>query len=254
MRGSGIVKDLEYTKKQYNLDANIRRYSEAIEEVGLWNSEKKIFEKYINKNDKILDLGCGAGRTTINLYMSGYTNITGLDIADKLIDFAKKYSSSHNLDINFVVGDATKLEYEDNSFDVVIFSFNGMQCIPGLENRRNVLKEVYRVLKPGGYYIFTAHDRHDPKCPQYLPFWEKIENDWKNGINESGVECLGDLITTDPAGEEAFIHFSTIDELKDFISEQPFEIVEYDYSYKIADEDEKTKDFSGDTVFWILRK
>lgn len=248
------MKDLEYTKKQYNLDANIKRYSEAIEDVGLWKSERIIFQKYINKNDKILDLGCGAGRTTINLFKEGYTNIIGLDIADKLIEFASYYSNSNNLNIEFVVGDATKLSYADNTFDVVIFSFNGMQCIPGLENRKNVLKEVYRVLKPGGYYIFTAHDRHDPIAPQYLPFWKKIEKDWKNGINESGVECLGDLITIDPTGEEAFIHFSTIDELKEFICEQPFKIIEHDYSYNIAEENEKTKDFSGDTVFWVLQK
>ena len=248
------MKDLEYTKEQYNLDANIKRYSDAIEKVGLWNSEKIIFNKYLKKNDRILDLGCGAGRTTINLFNEGYNNIVGLDIADKLIDFAKKYSSEHNLNIDFAVGDATKLEYENNLFDVVIFSFNGMQCIPGLENRKKVLKEVYRVLKPGGYYIFTAHDRHDPNSPQYLPFWEKVENDWKNGINESNVECLGDLITTDPAGEEAFIHFSTIDEMKDFIEEQPFKIVEYNYSYNIAKEDPVTKEFADDTVFWILKK
>ena len=248
------MKELEYTKKQYNLDANIKRYSEAIEDVGLWESERKIFQKYINKNDKILDLGCGAGRTTINLFKDGYTNIIGLDIADKLIEFANYYSNNNNLNIEFVVGDATKLSYDDNTFNVVIFSFNGMQCVPGLENRRNVLKEVYRVLKPGGYYIFTAHDRHDPIAPQYLPFWEKIEKDWNNGINESGVECLGDLITIDPAGEEAFIHFSTIGELKEFICEQPFKMIEYEYSYNIAEENEKTKDFSGDTVFWVLQK
>lgn len=248
------MKNLEYTKNQYNLDANIKRYSDAIEEVGLWNSERIVFEKYISKNDKVLDLGCGAGRTTINLFKNGYNNIIGLDIADKLINYAKDYSSTHKLNINFVVGNATKLEYEDNTFDVVIFSFNGMQCIPGLENRRNVLKEVYRVLKPGGYYIFTAHDRHDPKCPQYLPFWEKIETDWNKRINESNVECLGDLITTDPTGEEAFIHFSTIEEMKDFIKEQPFEIVEYNYSYNIAEENEITQEFAGDTVFWVLRK
>ena len=36
-------KDLEYTKKQYNLEANIDRYGEAIEKIGLWNSEKIIF-------------------------------------------------------------------------------------------------------------------------------------------------------------------------------------------------------------------
>lgn len=244
---------LEYTKKHYNLDANIKRYSDAIEEVGLWNSEKIMFEKYIKKTDKILDLGCGAGRTTINLYKNGYTNIIGLDIADKLIEFAKDYSKKINLDIDFVVGDATKLEYPDNTFDVVIFSYNGMQCIPGLENRKNVLKEVNRVLKTGGYYIFTAHDRHDP-ASSYLDFWKKIENDWKNGINESNVECLGDLLTTDPTGEEAFIHFSTIDELKEFLSEQPFEIIEYEYTYNIAEENEKTKDFAGNTVIWVIKK
>lgn len=83
------MKNLEYTKHQYNLDANIKRYSEAIEQVGLWNSEKIVFNKYIDKNDKILDLGCGADRTTINLFKNGFTNIIGLDIADKLIDFVK---------------------------------------------------------------------------------------------------------------------------------------------------------------------
>ena len=85
-------------------------------------------------------------------------------------------------------------------------------------------------------------------------FTDKIEHDWANGINESNVECLGDLITTDPTGEEAFIHFSTIDEMKEFIKEQPFEIVEYNYSYNIAEEEGKTKEFSGDTVFWVLKK
>lgn len=247
------MKDLDYTKNQYNLDENIKRYSEAIEKVGLWNSERIIFKKYINKNDKILDLGCGAGRTTINLFKDGYTNITGLDIAEKLIDFAKEYSNSNNLNINFIVGDATKLDYEDNTFDIVIFSYNGMQCIPGLENRRNVLKEVYRVLKPNGYYIFTAHDRHDPKS-SHLDFWKDLEIKWQNGINEKNVECLGDLITIDQAGEEAFIHFSTIEELEEFIKEQPFEIIEHDYSYNISDESEQTKKFAGDTVFWVLRK
>ena len=248
------MKNQEYTKKQYNLDNNIKRYGDAIDEVGLWNSEKAIFNKYINKKDRILDIGCGAGRTTINLYRDGFKNILGLDIADKLIAYAKNYCIEHNLNISFMVGDATKLNFEDNSFDIVIFSFNGMQCIPGEENRKNVLKEVYRVLKPGGYYIFTAHDRHDPSCPEYLPFWYKKEEDWFKGIRDDNVECLGDLITTDPAGEEAFIHFSTIEEMKDFISNQPFNIVEYDYSYNIAKEYGKTLEFSGSTVFWVLKK
>ena len=45
-----------------------------------------------------------------------------------------------------------------------------------------------------------------------------------------------------------------IGELKEFICEQPFKMIEYEYSYNIAEENEKTKDFFGDTVFWVLQK
>ena len=75
-----MIKDLEYTKSQYNKEENIKRYGEGIK-IGLWNSEKIIFDKYIDKKSKILDLGCGAGRTTFGLYELGYKNIIGLDIA-----------------------------------------------------------------------------------------------------------------------------------------------------------------------------
>ena len=246
------MKDLEYTKEQYNKEENIKRYGEGIK-IGLWNSEKIFFEKYLSKDDYILDLGCGAGRTTFALSKLGYNNIIGVDIAENLIDYADKYSKENGIKVDFEVGDATQLKYKDNTFDVVIFSYNGMQCIPGEQNRKNVLKEVYRVLKPNGYYIFTAHDRHDPKS-SYLDFWNDIETKWENGINEKNVECLGDLITIDQAGEEAFIHFSTIEELEQFVKEQPFDIIEHIHSYDIAEESEETKKFAGDTVFWAIRK
>lgn len=248
-----MVDNLKYTEKQYNLDANVERYGTAIEKVGLWNSEKIIFDKYISKNNKILDLGCGAGRTTINLFKNGFLNIKGIDIASNLIDYAKDYSMKNNLDINFEVGDATSLNEDDNSYDVVIFSYNGMQCIPGYNNRLSVLKEVYRVLKKDGVFIFTAHDRHDPKASSHKSFWDKIEKDWENGITNN-LECLGDLITKDQSGEESFIHFSTLDEMIDFVHNEKFEILEYEYSYNISDESGLTKEFAGDTVFWVLKK
>lgn len=246
------MKDLEYTKQQYNKEENVKRYGEGIK-IGLWNSEKIFFEKYLKKDDYILDLGCGAGRTTFALNEMGYKNIIGVDIAENLIQYAKNYARENGFDIDFKIGDATQLRFDDNTFDAVIFSYNGMQCIPGEDNRKKVLTEVYRLLKPNGYYIFTAHDRHDPKS-SHLEFWNDIEEKWKNGINEKNVECLGDLITIDPAGEEAFIHFSTIDELEKFIKEQPFEIIEHVYSYDISEELEETKKFAGDTVFWAIRK
>ena len=245
-------KDIKYTKEFYDLDINIERYGKAIDEVGLWNSEKIIFEKYIKKEDKILDIGCGAGRTTINLFKNGYKNIIGLDLSTNLINYAKSYSQENKLDINFVNGDATKLEYDDNTFDAVIFSFNGMQCIPGKKNRDNVLKEVYRVLKPNGVYIFTAHNRDD--SGEYQKFWDEEKIKWENGTQDKNLEIYGDKYSIDKTGETCFVHFSNIEEMKEFIYQQDFEILETTKSTDISEENEKTKEFANTTVFWVVKK
>ncbi len=235
----------------YNKEENIKRYGEAIETVGLWDSEKIIFTKYLSRDSHILDLGCGAGRTTINLFKLGYQNIIGLDVAENLINYAKNYCCDNNLNIDFILGDATNLEYADNTFDAVIFSYNGMQCIPKKSSRDLVLKEIHRVLKSGGLYIFTAHDRD--KYNQYVS-WEEEQKRWEMGCQNPQYEMFGDLITTDQSGSEAFVHFSSIEEMKEFISQEDFEILEYISREQICEEREVVKTFSNDTVFWIIKK
>lgn len=241
----------ENEKDFYNQEKNIKRYGEAIDEVGLWDSEKIIFHKYIEKNNKILDIGCGAGRTTINLFKEGYTSITGLDVAENLLNYAKSYSESNNLNINFILGDATNLNFPNNTFDAVIFSYNGMQCIPKKENRAKVLKEIYRVLKSGGIYIFTAHNRDDENRRE---FWLEEKKRWEEGKQDSRYEMFGDLITKDQTGGNAFVHFSSIEEMKEFIFQEDFEILEYVSRDQICDEREEVKKFSNNTIFWIIKK
>ena len=245
-------KGIKFTKDFYENDANTNRYSSAVDKVGLWNSEKVIFQKYINKCDKILDVGCGAGRTTINLYKMGYTNITGLDLSSTLIDYAQNYAKTNNLNIEFINADATKLPFSDNLFDVVIFSYNGMQCIPGKKNRDNVLKEVYRVLKPNGLYIFTAHNRDD--SGKYQKGWDDEKIKWENGTQDKSLEMFGDRYTPDREGSICFVHFSNIEEMIDFVQQENFKVVEYAKNTDLAEESEQTKEFAGNTVFWVVKK
>ncbi len=73
---------------------------------------------------KILDLGCGVGRTTKPLYDLGY-NVIGVEIIKEMIDLAKKKYPN----IDFRVGDACNLKFKDAEFDIVFFSFNGMDYI-----------------------------------------------------------------------------------------------------------------------------
>ena len=67
---------IEEIKNYYNNENCIKKYSEDVEAVGLWASEQYLFKKYLSQTDKILDLGCGAGRTTINLYKNGFNIFT----------------------------------------------------------------------------------------------------------------------------------------------------------------------------------
>jgi ubiquinone/menaquinone biosynthesis C-methylase UbiE len=114
-------------------------------------------EDFIEPGSKILDLGCGAGRTTIPLFQMGY-QVFGIDLVPKMIIMAKQNAQKENLRIQFQVGDATKLKFPVNSFDSVLFSFNGIENIPRFKNRLRAFSQIYRVLKPKGIFIFCTYN------------------------------------------------------------------------------------------------
>ncbi len=239
-------------REYYNRDSNQTRYSQAIESPGLWAAEKYVFAKYVNIHDRILDLGCGAGRTTINLYKLGYTNISGLDIAEKLIELASKYAKSNKLKIDFVVGDATKLDFPPASFDVAFFSYNGIMCIPQQVNREKVLANVQSVLKPGGLFIFTTIDRE--AAGAYRQFWLQEKQRWLVNKPDPNLYEYGDLIVTDITGEPSFLHFYSRHEVATMLKKHSFKILECRSRSAIAAEPKEVTDFSADTVFWIAKK
>lgn len=236
----------------YNSINNQRFYSYSIDNVGLWESEKIMFEKYSSKNNKILDLGCGAGRTTINLYRNGYKDIIGLDYSEKLIECAKEYCNNNKLDVKFIYGDATDLsDFENNTFDTILFSYNGLTSIPKQENRDKVLQEVKRVLKDDGIFIFTAHDRDNPK---YKSIWDEEKNKWDNGLQDKNLYEFGDRFLKLEDGI-AFGHYSSVDEIKEFIRKNGFTLIENKLRSEICNEPERITNWSKeDTMFYIIQK
>ncbi|MBU1136112.1 MAG: class I SAM-dependent methyltransferase [Nanoarchaeota archaeon] len=127
------------------------------EKVGLWISEKILFKKYFKKrNVKFLDMGCGGGRTTIPLVKMGF-NVFAFDITPAMVKLTKKNLEKSGLKAKVEIGDAINIRYNSNSFDYILFSFNGIEAIPGRNNRLKTLQEIYRVLKPKGIFIFTTN-------------------------------------------------------------------------------------------------
>ncbi len=104
----------------------------------------------ISKDKKILDICTGTGDLAITFAKQG-NEAVGIDLSREMIEVAKKKNKFKNL--KFGVADATKLPFENNSFDVVTSSF-GLHEMPKSVMLK-VLGEVKRVLKNNGEFIIV---------------------------------------------------------------------------------------------------
>jgi len=103
---------------------------------------------------KVLDLGSGSGRHIIYLTRKGF-EVYGFDIASKGIKITKDWLKEEKLKADLKIGDIyKKLPYKDNFFDAVI----SIQVIhhSKIKNIRKIIKEIERVLKPGGLVFVTV--------------------------------------------------------------------------------------------------
>jgi 2-polyprenyl-3-methyl-5-hydroxy-6-metoxy-1,4-benzoquinol methylase len=119
--------------------------------------EVDFFEKEINfdKNVKILDIGCGTGRHSLELARRGYY-VTGIDLSESQLGKARKIAEKEKLKIEFLPGDARNFNFE-GSFDVAIMICEG--AFPLMETDEmnfSILKNAYNSLKNGGKFIFTT--------------------------------------------------------------------------------------------------
>jgi ubiquinone/menaquinone biosynthesis C-methylase UbiE len=103
---------------------------------------------------RVIELGCGAGR------VAGYLvelaeEAHGLDISEQMVsESARRYPKG-----NFVQGDIREMPmFEDDYFDAVFAGYNVIDVFDD-EDRRASLREARRLLKPGGLYVFSTHNR-----------------------------------------------------------------------------------------------
>ena len=103
----------------------------------------------------VLDLGCGEGYVARQLRQRGASRVMGVDVSEQMIRIAEEQESKSRLGITYWTGDASELgRIEDGSVDlaVAVFLFNYLnRTHTGL-----VMREVHRVLRPGGRFIFSV--------------------------------------------------------------------------------------------------
>ena len=96
----------------------------------------------------ILDVGCGVGGSTRRLSHQSGCSVTGIDLSDEYIDAAERLTQLLDMQdrVKFHAASALELPFDDNTFDGTW----SIQMSMNIEDKTGWLKEVYRVLKPGG--------------------------------------------------------------------------------------------------------
>ncbi|MGE5351269.1 MAG: class I SAM-dependent methyltransferase [Ignavibacteriales bacterium] len=108
-----------------------------------------------NKSLKILDIGCGTGRHSIELTRRGY-KVTGVDLSDSQLARAREKAKEAGLNIDFRKEDARNLPFE-NEFDLALMLCEGgFPLMETDEMNFEILKSAARALKNGGKFIFTT--------------------------------------------------------------------------------------------------
>ena len=103
---------------------------------------------------EMLDLGVGSGRTAYT-FAALVSRYVGLDYSPRMIERSRELLGESKR-IEWVNGDARDLSSVRGPFDFVLFSFNGIDAV-GHDDRKKILSEVRRILKPEGRFLFSSH-------------------------------------------------------------------------------------------------
>ncbi len=157
-------------------------------------------------NPQILDVGCGTGRTAIKIAkaLKNGGHLFGIDIYSKMAISGNSLDTVQNNAIvekveertTFKNGSAIDIPFENNSFDIVIVS-SVLHEVHDQNGQDKAMKELYRVLKPGGYLYLSEWNRTSWQLIafsglccfvfKHKDYWEKLlkENKFKNIIYEN---------------------------------------------------------------------
>ena len=145
--------------KLYEQDNVVSKYTAKTSRLRQLNNIEKQWVDYYQVADKnVLVLGGGAGRIPSNLMLFG-NKVTSVDLSQNLHQAAlKDYPPEKFPNLNFVYGDASKIDFmEDESFDVTCFPM-GIDLLNPIETRERCLKHLARTVVKNGVVAFGSHN------------------------------------------------------------------------------------------------
>ena len=203
----GPVEDLEsYVKSdwwRHIFNANyLRTDGDVVDDPELTAVEIDAFLALLDAkpDDRILDLCCGQGRHVEELAKRGFNKLTGIDRSHYLIARAKRVFRQQGLSAAFHEGDARKLRFADDHFDIVYIAGNSFGYFETVEDDIAVLREVRRLLKPRGQLLIDFTDGDYLRANFDARSWEWIDKQYfvcrERSLSKSGDRLISREVIT----------------------------------------------------------
>src|SRR5437764_2407176 len=162
--------------------------------------EQAIAKMRINPEARVLDVGCGSGWATRLLadYASN-GRVAGIDISDDMVELARESSQSH-ANVDYEVASAEKLPFADNEFTHAF----SMESLYYYRDVLQALKEIHRVLKPGGLFVAVVDLYWENEATHQwidtlnVPIELLSVDDYRSLFIDAGFTNIGDERLLDP--------------------------------------------------------
>ncbi len=185
-------------------------------ELGLSAYERTIASRYMTPPGCVLNVGCGAGREALGLHALGH-QVTAIDSCPEQVEAARKSAETAGVDLAVELCNGERLDFADASFDYVVAWAQVLANVPGHVARGVLVRDCARVLRPGGRFSFTVHDRDRT---------EDLAR--QQGLRpEGGFELEdGDVVVRDEEDGPCYWHYFTRDEIVGLCAQAALEVLE----------------------------
>lgn len=136
----------------WKADGMGENYESTVEKYFFDEVTKHYYLKWVHEGDKVLDIGAGTGRLSIELQKAG-ADVTAVDTSEEMLNVLRKKNS----DIKTIIVDGVKLPLSDDSFDKIV----SCDAMVHFTNWKEFMKEHIRVVKKGGLIVHNMfNDDH----------------------------------------------------------------------------------------------